>query len=223
MNWKSQVAREVKSFLVWFLIPITGLMSIIKVMLDWYTFGTASVNNVLQLLVSLIIVIVCGYSSRKAYDRRQANALSGTTEIGRVVHVTSIGHSQRDFLRMSMPVILLTILAVVLQANITSVLILLYAGVGWLWFLSTFVVYSQCMVGTQGLSTAFMGLNFFVPYSSINKVLLRSTVNSERVQMTLYVKNVFPSRFDLPTPLDQKAIEALKEYITVEIPTNLST
>ncbi len=216
MNWNSQVFREIKSFLIWFLIPITGLISIIKVILDWYVLGTATVGSIFQLLVSVIVVVACGYSYRKTYCRRQIELLAGTSEIGRVVDAASIQHSRWYFLQLSIPVILLTILAVALQANSTSVLILLYAGVIWFSYLSTFMAQSQCAVGTLGLSIEFVGMYFSIPYSSVSKARSQTIENSEQVRVTLYVKDIFPSRVDLPTPIDRQALEALRAYITVE-------
>jgi hypothetical protein len=216
MNWHVQFVREINSLLVWGLVPFIGLISSLKVVWDWYLSGIFTAGNALQLVVSVAVVVACGYFARKDYQRWQANALAGTTDIGPVVRVLSSSSSDKNVLRLIIAVVLLVALAAFRSNAIAPILILWWVAAVWLSVLATFMADQQCIIGTQGLWTVFMGWKVSVPYSSIDGVNRRTAVDNTRVWITLLVKEALAGRVFLTMPLKQEVADILEGHIRVE-------
>ena len=221
MGWNAQFIREIKALLVWGLIPFLGLTSILKVAWDWYIAGVLNVRDGLQLSISVIVVVACGYVARKKYCQWQAQVLAEATSIGSIVRVVSIGNSNGSILRLLVIVGLIATLAFFRPIAIAPMLILGCAAVMWWSFLSTFMASRQCVIGTQGLWTTFAGWKMSVPYSSVAQVNRQAVMDGAQARIALSMKEGFFGRVDLPMPLAPEVADALEKQIRVASPQGL--
>lgn len=217
MNFQSQFKRELKSALIWALVPWAGLMSAVKVVWDWYLSGTIDIVRLIQLIGSVAVVLVCGYFTRKTHLQWQAQVLAGTTEIGEVMHVSATSAPKINVLGLIGAGVLFAILTLWRPVSIASLLIFFLTAMIWLAILSTVMIDAQCIIGTQGLCTAQLGWKIAVPYSAIKHVKGR-VIPDERMWLTLHGPDIWFGGVLVPLPLDQPTLDILKNHISIDLP-----
>ena len=216
MDFRSQLIREIKALLIWALVPWTGLLMFIKIGWDWYVSGAIDTLRLTQLIVSVVVVPVCGYFARKTYRHWQMQVQAGTTEIGQVVHVSATNDARINVLGLIGAGMLFAVLIIARPVAIASLLILFLAAMIWLVFLSTFMIDVQCVIGTQGLWTAQLGWKIAVPYSAVKHVQVRA-LPDEQVRLILSGPDIWFGGVVVPIPLDRRTLDFFKNHIPIEM------
>lgn len=220
MDFHSQFRRELKSALIWFFIPWAGLMSAITTVWNWYVSGAIDFVRLIQLIGSVAAVIVCGYFTRKTHLQWQVQVQAGTTEIGEVLYTVPTASPGRDGPSIITAIVLLAILVIGRPAFIAPFLILGLAFISWWQFLSTFMTAGQCIIGKEGLWIVFMGDNTAVPYSAIKQAQLQPNPNDE-LRLKISGPDLPHGHMLLHVPLDQAALNVLKDHISIELPNDI--